>query len=88
MATPEIDNLALPTGVILVLPDSAGSSTGMIFRKSPMGSGPFQSMTGELGGHIESNHVLFVEKMATEVKIDGVKYQAMNWRAVVGLIPE
>ena len=89
MAVSEINNLVLPNNTILVLPDIDDDTTptGVIFRRSEMGGGRFDGKTGETVA-IESNHVLFVKEMAVKIKVNGVKYYAMNSRAVVGLIPE
>jgi len=89
MAVAEINNLVLPTNTILVLPDVDDDTTptGTIFKRSEMGCKRLAGRTGEYDV-IEGNHILFVKEMAVKVKVNGVKYYAMNSRAVVGLIPE
>lgn len=85
MAT--INDLVLPYNTILVLPDDGSETTGVIFRRSPMGGGVFKVAFGGIGGsEIEYEHILFVKEMATEVEVDGVEYMAMHENAVVGLI--
>ncbi len=87
MAAPIINDLALPSSRILVLPDGAAgsSSTGIIFRRSALGGGFFK---GSSDPEIESSRVLYARNMATVVEIDGIEYMAMHVNAVVGLIPE
>ena len=88
MAT--INNLVLPDGRILVLPDEGDkATTGTIARRSLMGGGRFLVGSGStIGKETEYNHVLFVREMATEVIIDDVEYMAMHQNAVVGLISD
>ena len=85
MATPVHNDLLLPLGTILVLVDGGSETTGTIFRRSAMGGGHFKASTDPI---IESDHILFVVDMATEVEVDGVEYMAMGSDAVVGIIPE
>ena len=84
MATPIIDDLALPNNRILVLLDGDSENTGTIFRKSAQGGGTFK---GSADPEIISDHILFVKEMATRVEIDEVEYWAMQENAVVGVIP-
>ena len=84
MATPIINDLALPSSRILVLLDEGSITTGVIFRRSAQGGGFFK---GSSDPEIESNHVLFNKEMATPVEIDGIEYWAMHVNAVVGIIP-
>jgi len=89
MASPIIDNLVLPDGRILVLPDEESETTGNIVSRSPMGGGRFVVSSGGVGGNeVEYNHVLFVKEGCTEVEIDDVVHLAMHQDNVVGLIPE
>lgn len=90
MATPTIDNLLLPNGGFLVLPDAGDKPvTGTITHRSTMGGGHFKvGSGGGLGGENEYAHVFFVREMAAEVEVGGVKYLAMGRDAVVGLIPD
>lgn len=85
MATPIINDLALPGNRILVLLDDGSETTGTIFRKSGQGGGNF---VGSSDPEIISDHVLFVKEMATRVEIDEIEYWAMHVNAVVGIIPE
>lgn len=87
MATPVHNDLVLPLGRVLVLPDGpAGSSTtGVVFRRSAQGGGRFKASSDP---EITSNHLLYARDMATVVEIDGIEYMAMHEHAVVGLIPE
>lgn len=85
MATPIINELALPSSRILVLPDEQSESTGVIFRRSALGGGFFK---GSSDPEISSDHVLFIKEIATPVEIDEVEYLAMHVNAVVGIIPE
>lgn len=89
MATPTIDNLLLPINVILVLPDEGDKpTTGVIFRRSLRGGGRFQGENGTYPNPIiESDHILFVREITTEVIVDEVEYLAMHENAVVGIIP-
>ena len=88
MANPTIDNLVLNHGSILVLPDGdETSTTGTIFRRSVMGGGNYRVGSVSSGSEIEYDHVLFINPLATPVKIDDVWYLAMKQNAVVGLIP-
>ena len=90
MATPIINNLKLPDGRILVLPDEGDqTSTGAISQRSPSGGGHFRVGSGTgLGPEQEYAHILFCREMATEVEVDDVGYLAMHQNAVVGLIPD
>lgn len=92
MATPIINNMLLPGGRILVLPDEGDKpSTGIVVRRSMRGGGIFKSSPS---GHVptpppeESDHVVFVREMAVEVEIDGINYLAMAQESVVGIIPD
>ena len=85
MATPIINDLALPDSRILVLLDQDSETTGVIFRRSARGGGFFR---GSSDPEIESDHVLFCKEMATRVEIDEVEYWAMHANAVVGIIPD
>ena len=85
MATPIINDLALPGNRILVLLDTGSESTGVIFQRSARGGGFFK---GGSDPEIESAHVLFCKEMAVPVEIDGVEYLAMHANAIVGLIPK
>jgi co-chaperonin GroES (HSP10) len=88
MATPIIDNLLLPNIRILVLPDEGETpSTGTIYRRSEMGGGHFVGSVPGRNPIVESDHILFVREMATEVEIDGIEYMVMHEHAVVGVIP-
>ena len=84
MATPIINDLALPSNRILVLLDEQSEATGIIFRKSAQGGGTFK---GSSDPEITSDHILFVPEMSTVVEVDGQEYQAMHANAVVGIIP-
>jgi len=84
MATPVINDLALPSSRILVLLDEDSETTGIIFRRSAQGGGFFK---GSSDPEIESNHILFNKEMATPVEIDDIEYMAMHVNAVVGVIP-
>lgn len=82
MATPVINNLVLPVGRVLVIPDDPDpeeATTGIVFACSAQGSSAF----GAVGSHI-----LFVKEMTTEVVVNGEEYLAMHEEAIVGLIPE
>lgn len=84
MAAPIINDLLLPTGVVLILPDAPDASTGVVVRRSQTGGGFFK------GGNpiVESSHVLYIKDgQTTEVEIDGVEYLSMSEQAVVGIIP-
>jgi len=88
MATPIINDLVLPDGRILVLPDANSRTTGTIVQRSPMGGGVFKVTHGGVGGSDRTyDHVLFVKEVATPVEIDSVEYMAMHVNAVVGVIP-
>lgn len=87
MAAPEINNLVLPNGTILVLEDVSGATTGTITRHSKMGGCRFHDQDVGTGTPPENTHILFVREMVTEVIVDGVEYLAMHANAVVGLIP-
>ena len=92
MATPIIDNLLLPRGSLLVLPDVDDKpTTGVIERVSEAepGRAKFFASAGGTSAHPTDvgTHVLFLREMATEVEVDGVEYMAMHVNAVVGLIP-
>jgi len=85
MATPVVNDVALPNDRILVLPDEGNQpSTGVIFRR-PVSGGNFWMDNGNL--ETRYNRVLFVREMAAEVLIDDTEYLAMHTDAVVGLIP-
>ena len=84
MAT--INDLVLPNGAILVLPDDGSATSGTIVRTSPMGGGHFIVSFGGIGGiETEYTNVLFVKEMATEVTIDGVEYLAMHQSALLAI---
>jgi len=86
MATPIINNLALPEYRILVLLDEDSQTTGTITHRSIMGGGYFK-VYSTIGISEEYDHVLFAKEMATEVEVDGIEYMAMHEDAIVGLIP-
>ena len=86
MATPTINNLVLPRGTLLVDPDGdSTSTTGVIFLRSTEGGGHFR---GSATPSIETDHILFVNSLATPVIVNGTTYVAIHESAVVGLIPE
>jgi len=88
MASPIIDNLVLPDGRILVLPDEESETTGNIILRSPMGGGRFIVSSGGVGGvEAEYSHALFTKEGCTEVTINDVNYLVMHQDNVVGLIP-
>ena len=43
MSAPVIDNLLLPRGVVLVLPDIVDATTGVVMKRSSEGGGFFTS---------------------------------------------
>ena len=89
MASPIIDNLVLPDGRILVLPDEESETTGNITLRSSMGGGRFIVSSGGVGGvEVEYSHILFTKEGCAEVKIDNVDYLVMHQANVVGLIPD
>ena len=87
MAIPVINDLALPSSRILVLPDVGQDPDriGTVVLRSAQGGGFFK---GSSDPEIESAHVLFAREMASPVMVDGVKHYAMHRNAVVGIIPE
>ena len=86
MATPTINDLVLPRGTLLVDPDGdSTSTTGVIFLRSIEGCGHFKGSSNPI---VESDHILFVNSLATPVIVDGTTYVAMHESAVIGLIPE
>lgn len=82
MAAPVANNLALPVGRVLVIPDNLNpeeATTGVVFACSTQGGSAFSAV---------GNHILFVKEMTTEVVVNDKEYLAMHEEAIVGLIPE
>ncbi len=93
--TPVINNIILPLNVLLILPDSVGASTGVVVRRELSDDIPHikeHLISYDKNGNIIyvsllNNHVLFVNNMSEEVKIDGTKYKVVHITGIVGNIP-